>query len=490
MLDSKSARTTRNRRSLLLPSLMGAGLWLVAVAPSVGLGADVLVPTFTPRTMSDFGPSERLTEETLRALADGGVAFVPPSEIQKRAGNVADGCADVPDCTTVLWGHFPSASIAVVGTTEYVEGVLDTRVRFYAAGDPAPVDTMSEKIYERDIPAFAGRVAVTARELLELMPPKDAGLVLLASEPTSPPARGGVRTRPEPKSNYDNLDEPTTGGARPPGPDEADEMERKSKGLPPALWKRYKSSGKPYKEWKEDALVRSGSLIIEVFGGAAFGDVKRVYDARVTFDQIDDGQGEPVFEEIGSYQYEAFVKGSAFATGISVGYVPLWWLEVGLSDGVQLGRRSLSTGWTQYYTAEYGDEIQGSISDTYGPVPSTMAVIEPRLRFYTLPNGPVKPYATLGMMMRFYDAYNDPQLSGEVQYPGRDGGVGLGITAGGGIAFDAPRGAIGFIEVPWTYLMTPEPYRQIVGDVASTPRAEQSSGQLLAFRAGIGFRLF
>ncbi len=465
----------------LAMAVAGAG----GLASPVAHAADVLLPTFTPRTMSDFGPAERLTEETLQALADGGVAFVPPSEIQKRAGNVADGCADLPDCTTVLWGHFPSASIAVVGTTEYNEGRLDTRVLFYGPDDTAPLESMNESILERDIPAFAGKVAVTARELLGLMPPREAGVLALASEPSSPPSRGSVTAQ----DDYSDLDDKGGPKAQPPA-DDSDDFERRMSGLPPSLWKRYKASGKSYKDWKEEALVRSGSLIIEVFGGAAFGDVKRVYDVRKTFDQISDGQGEPAFDEIGSYQYEAFVRGSAFETGLSVGYVPLWWLEIGLSGGVQLGRRTLNTGWTSYYKEEHGDEIQDSANDEYGPVPSTLAVIQPRLRFYTLPSGPVKPYAMAGLMMRFYDAYNDPQLSGEVQYPSRDGGVGLGITAGGGLAFDAPKGAIGFIEVPWTYLMTPEPFQLTTGEVVGVPKRELASGQVLAFRAGIGFRLF
>ena len=49
---------------------------------------DVLVPTITPRSLSDFAPAERLTEEVLNQMADKGIAFVPPSEIQKRAGEV------------------------------------------------------------------------------------------------------------------------------------------------------------------------------------------------------------------------------------------------------------------------------------------------------------------------------------------------------------------------------------------------------------------
>ena len=236
--------------------------------------------------------------------------------------------------------------------------------------------------------------------------------------------------------------------------------------------------------------MRAGCLIIEVHAGAVFGDVERVYDTRVAFDQIDDGSGEETFEEIGSYQYDAFVRGSAFSAGGSVGFVPLWWLEISVYGGAEIGRRKLTTGWEQYYTVNYGpDEIVDESSQEFGPVPSTMAVIQPRMRLYTLPSGPVKPYGLVGVQMRFYDAFDDAQLNGLVSYPTREGGVGIGVTAGGGIAFDAPRGAIGFIEVPWNKLVSPVPFEESRGTVRNVPRKELPSGQTLAIRAGIGFRL-
>jgi hypothetical protein len=477
--------------AFLLPSLL-------ALSASA---SDVLLPTFTPRTMSDFTPAERLTEETLKALAAQGVAFVPPSEIQKRAGGVADGCADTPDCTKVLWGHFPAASVAVVGTVAYAEGQIDARVRFYAPGDESPVESLSAVVSERELPAFAARIAGTARELTELIPPPAAGVVAVAAEPASPPPRGRPAPAERPPSGgYDDLDAPaeTAPARKPPRAppaDDSDEFARRNAGLPPSLWARYKQSGLSYKAWKDQALVRSGSLIIEVYGGATFGDVNRVYDARVALDQVGEGT-DGYFEQIGTYQYEAFVQGSAFTTGLGVGFMPLWWLEVGVAGGVQLGRRSLSTGYEQYWTTEPDADadararVRASDAQEYGPVPSTLGVVEPRVRFFMLPSGPVKPYASLGLMMRMYDAYNDPQLDGAVSYPKRDGGVGLGLSAGGGLAFDAPKGMMGFIEVPWTALFSPQPFNVQSGTVANIPKAEGSSGQLLAFRAGVGIRLF
>ena len=141
---------------------------------------DVLVPTFTPSTMSDFGPSERLTEATLAALAERDLAFVTPSEIQRRAGEVADGCADVPECNTTMWRHFDTARLAVVGSVTWDEGMLRARVRFHGPDDASPIEVISDRFPEDQLPAFAQRVADSAEDLLEIVPPRGAAGVAVA----------------------------------------------------------------------------------------------------------------------------------------------------------------------------------------------------------------------------------------------------------------------------------------------------------------------
>jgi hypothetical protein len=441
--------------------------------------------------MGDFAPAEQLTAETMAALSMEGLGFVTPTEIQRRAGEIADGCAERTDCTETLWRHFPGSGIAVVGAITYNEGMLDTQVMFYGPDEASPLEIITRKLPESGTAAFAAEVAATARDLLELVPERDAGVLAVAAVPAgdssgsgSGSGIGGSAGGEEAGADASSQDAPDSAAAN--------DDERRTRGLPPALWDRYARSGKSYKDWKDDALVRAGCIIIEVHAGAVFGDVERVYDTRVAFNQVDDGSGEEIFEQIGSYQYDAFVRGSAFSAGASIGFVPLWWLEVSVYGGAEIGRRKLTTGWEQYYTSnpEFGEDvIVDESSQEFGPVPSTMAVLQPRMRLYTLPSGPVKPYGLVGMQMRFYDAFDDSQLNGLVEYPTLGGGVGIGVTAGGGIAFDAPRGAIGFIEVPWNKLISPVPYEEVNGIVRNAPRKELPSGQTLAIRAGIGFRL-
>ncbi|MBO86508.1 MAG: hypothetical protein CL927_14225, partial [Deltaproteobacteria bacterium] len=351
---------------------------------------------------------------------------------------------------------------------------------FYGPDEASPLGIVARKVPEAGTAAFAQELASTAKDLLGLVPDRDAGVLVVAAPPPQNSAGGAEDSAGPASAERSNSSTPG-----------AESDERRTGGLPPGLWERYKSSGKSYKDWKDDALVRAGCLIVEIHAGAVFGDVERVYDTRLALNQIDDGSGTAIFEEVGSYQYDSFVRGSAFSAGGSVGFVPLWWLEISVYGGAEIGRRKLTTGWETYYSEVQGpDRIVDSDSQEFGPVPSTMAVLQPRLRLYTLPSGPVKPYALAGVQMRFYDAFDDSQLQDYPSYPTREGGVGLGITAGGGIAFDAPRGAIGFIEVPWNKLVSPVPFEQETGRVQDTPKQELPSGQTLAIRAGIGFRLF
>jgi hypothetical protein len=458
-----------------------AALMMLLAAPASA--TDVLVPTITPRSLSDFAPAERLTEEVLNQLSDKGVGFVPPSEIQKRAGEVADGCADLPQCTTILWTHFPQGRVAMVGSIEYEKGILHAVVRFYGPDDGSPIELVEERFPEAQIPAFAARLTQMSQEIIALVPARKAGGVVTAREPGRGGGAGAVNT-------YDDLDGAPEPAGSTPGvpPSEADEFERRTAGLPPRLWDRYKESGLSYEDWKEKALVRSGSLLLELHAGAVFGDVDRVYDTRVSFEEVP-GEDGSTFTEAGAYQYESFVRGSGFMVGGAVGFAPLWWMEASLLGGVQIGHKRVSIGYESYEQGQVGQAEPAEIY-SHSPAAGTavMALIEPRIRFLTLPNGPVKPYILAGLTTRFYDAYDDPLLSGAVDYPKRQGGVSLGVTTGGGIAFDGPRGAIGFIEIPWTALISPKPYSDAAGTVINTPKQEAGANQLLAFKAGIGYR--
>lgn len=441
--------------------------------------SDVLVPTFTPATLSDFGPAEKLTEETLASLNERDVLFVPPSEIQLRAGEVAEGCAETPDCVDILWDKFPPSRLAIVGRVAWKEGMLDTTVRFYGPEDTSPIEVMTTTIPESEIPRFADQVAFFAEELLSLVPPREDSVVPVAAEPQQdrPAPQPEPRFQPEDTGDLDR-------GATGEGPT------RQSAGMiPEKVWQRYKDSGLTWRRFKERELIRAGSMTLELHGSALFGDVDRAYDVRVGVIQDQEGVSEEdiTFSEFGLYQAEGFISGTGWSVGATLGYVPLWWLEIGVSGGMQVGRKYLTTGWEQYLPSDEQNPYDTS-SQEFDPTLAFMGMVEPRLRWYFVATGPVKPYVVTGATLRFYDGYVVPDLD-TIKYPDRTGGMSTGLTAGAGLAFDAPGGFIASLEVPWTYLLTPDTFVRTAETLQNQPNPRKSSGQMLGLRAGIGFRL-
>ena len=73
----------------------------------VAAAGEIVVPSFTPGTVGDFGPAERLTEETLTALLSASLPFVAPSEVARRGGGGVVACADQAECPGKLFEIFP-----------------------------------------------------------------------------------------------------------------------------------------------------------------------------------------------------------------------------------------------------------------------------------------------------------------------------------------------------------------------------------------------
>ena len=456
---------------------------MLAIFAALGLAhaSDVVVPSFTPATLSDFGTAEKMTAETLRALNEREVLFVPPSEIRLRAGEVAEGCAENKACMDTLWEQFPPSRLAIVGRLNWNEGMLEANVRFYGPDDASPIEVMSSSFPEDEMGRFADQVAFFAAELLSLVPPREETVVPVAVEP--------IQRQPEPATPAAPA-APADAGA---GEPLAKGPSRQSAGMmPKKVWARYEASGLTWRRFKERELVRAGSVMLELHGAGLFGAVNRAYDVRVGVlqdEELAPGQdpSEASFSQAGYYQRDGFTNGISWTVGASLGYVPIWWLEIGVSGGMQVGRKELTTGWEQYVVTVDGDPTTTS-EDAYDPTLAFMGMVEPRLRWYVVPTGPVKPYIITGAHMRFYDGYIVPD-SALIRYPDRAGGLSVGATTGAGLAFDAPGGFAAFLDVPYTYLLSPRTFERQEGTITYVPGERQQSNQLVGFRAGLGFRI-
>jgi hypothetical protein len=256
--------------------------------------------------------------------------------------------------------------------------------------------------------------------------------------------------------------------------------ERNTHGLPAYAWNRYTSSGLSYEAWKKKALVRQGQWSLDIEGGLVYGDVDRRYDSRARIEQ----SGEDL-ETTGAYLSDSFINGSGSTFGVGVGYTPIWFIETGMYVGLQVGHKQLTTGWEQYKDGVKVDDF----SLDWDTVTGWMGNVSPRVRFIALPIGVVKPYAMTALDVRIYDGYTIPDDASAVDYEDRPGGNSLGFTAGGGLLFDIPGNAVGFLEVPWTKVLTPSPYESVGPELDERPVQAKSSGQTLAFKAGFGVRL-
>lgn len=467
--------------------LRGLWTWLLVGALGSAVGAsparadEILLPDFTPATLEDFALADDLTNLARMAFEDRGFAVLSGEDLTDRVGDAADACADDVACPVSLW-PMVSARTAVVGRVGRAGSLIHIRVLVYAdRGSRA-----SRVLDERVAPAEAG-------ELLLLLADD------LAPEEAPPPevqrASGGVV-----EERYSPIDSSDSGRASPeerksaarPGSSapldgySSQELERLD--LPRYALRRFEESGQEPEDWLEAARVRRPAVLVELRGGAVFGDLDRRFDARVG---LYDESGN-AWSERNLYTYQSFLNSSGFAGGLALGYQPTWWVDVSILAGVQLGQKELTTGWE---TWEAGGNLDGtdlfldSDEVSYDPVSAIMATLEPRVRLFPLATGVLKPYALAGLNLRFYDGFKVPDLD-FVDYPEANGGVGLGPTIGAGLAFDAPRGTYGFVELPWTWVVSPTG-PQIVDDglLEQTPAQFKGVGQFLVISAGVGFHL-
>lgn len=432
----------------------------------------MVLPDFTPATMDDFAAADDLGNLARMALEDRGLVVLGGEALEALVGDAAMACADEVACPVNLWGRI-DASTAVVGRVGQEDGMLHVRVLVYEQRGSRATRTYEERLS----PAAAGELLLRIADDLApetLTPPTVSRPVTGVVEERYAPVGGAIEREDE------ALDEEP---ARRPDRDSDDRIE--ALGLPAYAERRYQDSGQHADDWLEQARVRRPALFLELNGGALMGDLDRRYDTRVgLYDELGDA-----WSERDIYTYHSFLNSRGFAGGVALGYQAAWWVDVSLLAGAQLGRKELTTGWETWEAAgnpDGSDELLESDQVVYDPVSAVIAFMEPRVRLYPLATGILKPYVLAGFHLRFYDAYAVPDQE-FVDYPEAGGGVGMGPTVGGGLAFDAPKGAVGFIEIPWTYVVSPSGAAVTdTGGLDQVPPQFVGVGQFLVLKAGLG----
>ena len=152
----------------------------------------------------------------------------------------------------------------------------------------------------------------------------------------------------------------------------------------------------------------------EFHGAALFGSVNRIYDVRVSVLQSALVSDETHADlQLGSTSRKASPR-AAWAAGASIGYIPLWFLGFRAAGGLQVGKQ-LTVGSSTWRLMRSALRRQRPPTTPTSPV-----TVEPRLRWYVVPAGPVKPYALTAASLRFYDGYG-VEDNDAVNYPDRAG---------------------------------------------------------------------
>ena len=419
------------------------------------LATDLLFPEVTPRAISDLGEAGRMTTSMVGSLLNTGLDVADPEIVAARAGAGAGGCADNRDCPGDLWSHFPDARLAVVASVGALPEGLELVVRYYSWSQREPLDELSLSVAPGAEIAVSQRVAERAVRLFSEVGPRPTA----AGEP--PPPRIVIIAPPlEPEPEPAPPPEPRgrTGGPM---------------GLTPWDQARFEASGLDEARFRAERRVRTGQIGVELWGGAAFGDVNRYYDARLGLA----ADGETVQ---GQYQYASFRNGTSPHVGLTLAYAPVAWAEATLSLGLQVSRQEQVVG----------AEIDGQGAATrvaFAPGKSLLGELAPGVRFLPLSAGLAKPYGLLALDLRFYPAYASVEYQGN-SFPELPGGVALGPTLGLGLALDAGRRATGFFEVPWTLVLWPPPSLTGAAALSTLPDEPVGVGQYISFKAGIGTR--
>ena len=471
-------------------------MWLLLALAGTASAQDVVLPPYTPRTTSDFGLAEDLTEASWQALSSSDLSYAGPVDIRRRVGAPAEACWDVKECVPLLFERFPEARLASVGSVGWEDGMVQAKVRFYGFGDPSPIEVVIRPVDPSAMGEFSAEMTALARDLLPLLPPREgatdggnAGAAVVDSSQGSRQDEERQARDDEAARRADEAQRRKEDARVPPevlAQEQAAEArrveaERRRLGLPKCAFQRYQDSGLSYEDWSNDARVRARHGVIEFMGGVAMGDVDRRYDTRVWVEQDERGG----LGTVDTYQYESFLQGRGFEGTVALGYLPVWWLEIGVSGGIQLTSKQLTTGWEQ--TIAGSSTIVDSDSRIYDPASAMVATVMPRLRGYVLPTGVVKPFLLAGATFRMADGYSVPDLA-LIDYPDRPGALAYGPTVGAGVAFDFPGAASIMLEVPWTWMLSEPYYLADTGLVQQIPEQLVGSGQLLSARMGLGLR--
>ncbi|MEQ1501533.1 MAG: hypothetical protein ABMB14_04845 [Myxococcota bacterium] len=417
--------------------------WLVAAVSHAA--EPVFVPDFTPATGEEFAIAVMLQGMVVdQLLKDGDVVLTNDVVAPILGADKLAACANRPECPGDLLPQLPSR-VAIVGKVERVgAGTLVGNVYLYEVGQSNPVDSLYVPIAPGNEHIFAADVSKATQTLLARLGPSPddvllAAARLIAGQPAasatpapvvSSQAPGAALPAPAPSV----TGEPPVAAPKPfhrydgstPHTGDLDEilgqtgvMRRHLVGSEGA----FRKAGLDPRDWVYRTMPHAGRVTFEIRAGVGLGDVDRDADVRIEL-QSD--------TQTNAWYQEGPVPNRRVRGDLYVGYAPATMVDIGVLGGLQYGHRTLTTG-IEWIDAD-GALIEEQVFDAKD-IQAVQLYLQPRVRAYLVPLGPVKPFLFTGADLRIFDGYHIDQPAGRA-YPAPGGGVMPGWVGGGGMMID------------------------------------------------------
>lgn len=437
---------------------------------------DILIPHFYSKNGVDASTLSGFESQMVGELRRLGANVIEPMTLESEYPAFINNCYTSQVCIERMLNR-EGAKMIVVASVDSGDTGYNVSLRYFRKSDPAPLQVLVEKdLTEDKMNDFWVSAGQEANVLFEMLP----SITEAQAQPKADPRVVYINPEPvKPKALPKTLDDDT-----------------RLKGLTKKLQDDYLNSPFEVSEWLKVQRIRSNNVLVEIHLGVSFGDVVRRYDTRIGL--------TPQLETYGIYEYDSWISGGPGVNmGGSIGYAPTWWLETSIYGGVVLYQKELSTGWEVQEQQNPGVVIEDD-SVNYDPTTSAVGHIEPRVRLFMAPSGPVKPYIMGSAFIRIFDGYNPPNLE-TVNYSPLPGGVHVGATGGIGLAFDSYSPVGVFIEIPYTYLLNSTVYcRESLSaegkcepeissntpdnTIVSIPEQLNYTNQIISFKVGMSLR--
>ncbi len=451
---------------------------------------DVVVPEPTVADVGDMGVSFLAYGVFLDALREGGVETIDGDTLRTwNVGEVAD-CADADGCPARLWPA-TDARIVVVLRISREGGGLAMEARLHSAEDAEPFKVYREVVTSGRESAWAVSLARSVRDALELLGPRTVEDASLRARTPAPrpvdPSVDAPEVTPEEVGPIEPVEDPTP--QRPRRDERVVAPEDGARGtaaearlakmhLPGYVVRGFEGSGLTLDAYLAKRRVRAGQFLLEVNGGAGFGDVHRAYAVQLRIEPAGTG-----FTTLGTSTWEGAGGGTGPSGALAIGYAPTWWLDTSVVVGAQVGFKRVVTGW------ECEEGLCSEPASTFAPEPvrAAQVLLEPRVRLWPVASGVVKPYAMLGFTTLLHDAIEAPDSS-TIAYVDSPAGATYGPMGGIGLALDVNNFFSFTFEAPVTWLGAQGPVERIDPLVQTAPDGVDAYGYLVRATGGIAVR--